>query len=64
MEPVSKDQFMINYLRQRIAQITIQYEDTIANHVLQTQILNQEIERLNAPQTENEVEDDGSAYKN
>jgi hypothetical protein len=64
MEPNSQDQFKINYLRQRIAQITIQYEDAIANHVLQTQILTQEVERLNAAQTENEVEDDGSAYKN
>lgn len=46
MSEVSPEQFKINHLNQRIAAIVIDYEDKIANLVINNQVLRQERESL------------------
>lgn len=46
MEAVTEDRFKLNHLRQRIAQMTIEYEDSLALAALKRQLLIQERDDL------------------
>lgn len=45
-EGLTEDQFRNNYLRTRIAQMTLDYEDKLSNEAIKVQILSQNVEQL------------------
>lgn len=44
MEAISQDQFRVDHLRQRIAQITVEHEDRLASAAIEKQVLLQQLQ--------------------